>query len=85
MSKRVDSLILIAILVLAVGLVWVISTTLEAKITNAGDTAPDFKITEDGIVQKLSTFAEGDRPAMEVGEGGALKPLSPRRTADKEV
>ena len=35
----------------------------------------DFKITEDGITQKLSTFAEGDRPAMEVGEGGLLKPL----------
>ncbi len=47
MSKRVDSLILVAILVLAIGLVWVISTTLEAKITNAGDTAPDFKITAD--------------------------------------
>jgi Ca-activated chloride channel homolog len=37
----------------------------------------DFKITEDGILQKLSTFAEGDRPAMEVGEGGILKPLTP--------
>jgi VWFA-related protein len=41
----------------------------------------DFKITEDGIVQKLSTFAEGDRPAMEVGDGGVLKPLSPQATA----
>ncbi len=38
----------------------------------------DFKVTEDGIPQKLSTFAEGDRPAMEVGEGGILKPLSPQ-------
>jgi cytochrome c biogenesis protein CcmG/thiol:disulfide interchange protein DsbE len=46
-SKRFDSLILVAILVLAVGLVWVVSTTLEAKITSAGDTAPDFKITAD--------------------------------------
>ena len=34
----------------------------------------DFRITEDGIPQKLSTFAEGDRPAMEVGENGVLKP-----------
>lgn len=41
----------------------------------------DFKITEDGIVQKLSTFAEGDRPAMEVGDGGVLKPLSPQAAA----
>jgi Ca-activated chloride channel family protein len=41
----------------------------------------DFKVTEDGIVQKISTFAEGDRPAMEVGPGGALKPLSPQAAA----
>jgi Ca-activated chloride channel family protein len=41
----------------------------------------DFKITEDGIPQKLSTFAEGDRPAMEVGENGVLKPLSPQAAA----
>ncbi len=41
----------------------------------------DFKITEDGIPQKLSTFAEGDRPAMEVGENGVLKPLSPQTAA----
>ena len=47
MSKRLDSLILVAILVLAIGLVWVVSTTLEAKVTNAGDLAPDFKITAD--------------------------------------
>src|SRR5450432_4277284 len=41
----------------------------------------DFRITEDGIPQKLSTFAEGDRPAMEVGENGVLKPLSPQSAA----
>ena len=41
----------------------------------------DFKISEDGIVQKLSTFAEGDRPAMEVGEGGVLKPMVPSTAA----
>lgn len=41
----------------------------------------DFRITEDGIPQKMSTFAEGDRPAMEVGEGGSLKPLSPQAAA----
>jgi VWFA-related protein len=36
----------------------------------------DFKITEDGIVQKLSTFSEGNRPAMEVAADGALKPMT---------
>ncbi|HVW10667.1 MAG TPA: VWA domain-containing protein [Bryobacteraceae bacterium] len=41
----------------------------------------DFRVTEDGIPQKLSTFAEGDRPAMEVGEGGALKPITPQSPA----
>lgn len=38
----------------------------------------DFRITEDGIPQKLLTFAEGDRPAMEVGAGGVLSALSPQ-------
>jgi VWFA-related protein len=38
----------------------------------------DFRVTEDGIPQKLATFAEGDRPAMEIGEGGTLKPLTPQ-------
>ncbi|HVV43850.1 MAG TPA: VWA domain-containing protein [Bryobacteraceae bacterium] len=41
----------------------------------------DFRVTEDGIQQKLATFAEGDRPAMEVGEGGILKPLTPQSPA----
>ncbi len=44
----------------------------------------DFRIREDGIPQKLSTFAEGDRPAMEVGENGILKPLSPALSAATE-
>jgi VWFA-related protein len=36
----------------------------------------DFKITEDNIKQKLSTFAEGDKPAMQVAEDGVtLKPM----------
>jgi Ca-activated chloride channel homolog len=35
----------------------------------------DFKITEDTIRQKLSTFAEGDKPAMQVMEDGTLKPM----------
>ncbi len=35
----------------------------------------DFKITEDGIAQKLSTFAEGSKPPMEVLADGTLRPL----------
>jgi len=35
----------------------------------------DFKISEDGILQKLSTFAEGSKPAMEVLGDGTLRPL----------
>jgi Ca-activated chloride channel family protein len=36
----------------------------------------DFKITEDGIVQKLSTFAEGSKPPMEVLADGSMRPLT---------
>ncbi len=35
----------------------------------------DFRILEDGIREKLSTFSEGNRPAMEIAEDGTLKPL----------
>ena len=34
-----------------------------------------FQILEDGIPQKLATFAEGNRPAMQVAGDGAMKPL----------
>jgi Ca-activated chloride channel family protein len=36
----------------------------------------DFKITEDGISQKLGTFAEGNRPPVQVLEDGSVKPLT---------
>ena len=36
----------------------------------------DFKITEDGIPQKLSTFAEGSKPPMEVLADGSMRPLT---------
>ncbi len=36
----------------------------------------DFKITEDGIQEKMATFAEGNRPAMQVMADGSLKPLT---------
>src|SRR5258707_4423143 len=35
----------------------------------------DFKITEDGIVQKIATFAEGNRPALQVNDDGSTRPL----------
>ncbi|MDQ6663246.1 MAG: VWA domain-containing protein, partial [Acidobacteriota bacterium] len=35
----------------------------------------DFKVTEDGILEKLSTFAEGNKQAMEVMADGSLRPL----------
>src|SRR6266568_4083487 len=35
----------------------------------------DFRISEDGIVQKIATFAEGNRPALQVNDDGTTKPL----------
>ena len=35
----------------------------------------DFKILEDGISQKISTFAEGNKPPMQVLPDGTLKPM----------
>ena len=35
----------------------------------------DLKITEDSIAEKLSTFAEGDKPAMQVMDDGSLKAM----------
>jgi VWFA-related protein len=37
----------------------------------------DFRILEDGIQQKLSTFSEGDRPAMQILDDGTMKPAVP--------
>jgi Ca-activated chloride channel family protein len=37
----------------------------------------DFRILEDGILQKVSTFAEGNRPAVQVLEGGQTRPIIP--------
>jgi VWFA-related protein len=36
----------------------------------------DFRVTEDGIVQKLSTFAEGNKPPVQVMEDGSTQPLA---------
>ena len=35
----------------------------------------DFRILEDGIPQKIATFAEGSKPAVQVLEDGSTKPL----------
>jgi Ca-activated chloride channel homolog len=35
----------------------------------------DFKITEDGIVQKVSTFGEGNKPPVLVLEDGSTRPI----------
>jgi VWFA-related protein len=36
----------------------------------------EFRILEDGIPQKVSTFAEGSKPPLQVVEGGATRPLA---------
>ncbi|MEO8657306.1 MAG: VWA domain-containing protein [Bryobacteraceae bacterium] len=35
----------------------------------------DFRITEDGIQQKMNTFAEGNKPPVQVLEDGTVKPV----------
>jgi VWFA-related protein len=35
----------------------------------------DFKITEDGIAQKMNTFAEGNKPVVQVMDDGSTRPL----------
>ncbi|MBN8731567.1 MAG: VWA domain-containing protein [Acidobacteria bacterium] len=35
----------------------------------------DFKVTEDGIVQKVSTFGEGNKPPVMVLEDGSIRPI----------
>jgi Ca-activated chloride channel family protein len=35
----------------------------------------DFRILEDGIVQKIATFAEGNKPPMQIMEDGSTQPI----------
>src|SRR5271165_1878040 len=35
----------------------------------------DFKISEDGIAQKINTFGEGNKPPVQVMDGGQTRPL----------
>jgi cytochrome c biogenesis protein CcmG, thiol:disulfide interchange protein DsbE len=46
-NQRLDRILLGAIALLAIGLVWVVSGTLEPKIVKAGDMAPDFRVVTD--------------------------------------
>jgi VWFA-related protein len=41
----------------------------------------DFRILEDGIVQRIATFSEGNQPAMRVKTDGGLEPIVPVRAA----
>lgn len=36
----------------------------------------DFRIMEDGIAQKLNTFAEGNKPVMQILDDGSMRPLA---------
>ena len=56
-QMRTDRILLGAIILLAAGLVWIVSGTLQEHITNVGDTAPNFSITtEDGKTITQSSF-----------------------------
>jgi Ca-activated chloride channel family protein len=36
----------------------------------------DFKVTEDGIAQKINTFGEGNKPPLQIMEDGTARPLN---------
>ncbi len=41
----------------------------------------DFRISEDGIPQKIATFSEGSRPAVQVLADGSTRPMAPAEPA----
>jgi len=43
----------------------------------------DFRITEDGILQKVSTFGEGNKPPIQVLEDGSTRPIVASAPAPK--
>ena len=45
----------------------------------------DFRIYEDGIVQKLNTFGEGNKPPVQVMENGQTRPLMATNPAAGET
>lgn len=42
--------------------------------------ASEFRILEDGIVQRIATFAEGNRPAVQMLADGSARPILPLET-----
>src|SRR6266404_5345941 len=44
----------------------------------------DFRILEDGIPQKIATFAEGSKAPMQVAEDGSMKPIPASETSKVE-
>src|SRR6185312_7308838 len=45
----------------------------------------DFRIMEDGIAEKISTFSEGNRPAMQILDDGTMKPMAPAEAAAEKL
>src|SRR5262249_48238233 len=43
----------------------------------------DFRIYEDGILQRLTTFAEGGKPPLAVNEDGTTRPLLDAKDGEK--
>src|SRR5579864_3752622 len=41
----------------------------------------DFKVTEDGIAQKINTFGEGNKPPVQVLDDGSTRPLNAAATS----
>lgn len=35
----------------------------------------DFKVTEDGIIQKVGTFSEGNKPPLQILDDGSVRPI----------
>lgn len=47
MKQRIDLIFLSSIVLLAGALIWVVSGTLEQRVVEVGDTAPEFNVTTD--------------------------------------
>lgn len=45
----------------------------------------DFRIMEDGIKEKISTFSEGNRPAMEILADGSMRPMLPSESEELRI
>ena len=45
----------------------------------------DFKVTEDGIAQKINTFGEGNKPPLQVLDDGTTRPLNAGSTPDADT